>query len=179
MADISPAPPPRGAIPQPAPPSKPPRSRTGVIIAIAIVGFIAVVSIIDAVSGSDDGSSSGDEGMADTSDCLQPAGAWLDTLQSGFYKEYRSAAITSSAYVETETSEGTAYYVAVNVDGVAGTAVFGTSDPPLQSDPGSSLVRTQPRPSSRISGSISSRTFRRGPCFWTTPGHLQPSLVSE
>jgi hypothetical protein len=74
--------------------------------------------------------------MADTSDCLQPAGAWLDTLQSASYTEYRSEAITSSAYVETETSEGTAYYVAVNVDGVAGTAVFETSDPPLQSDPG-------------------------------------------
>jgi hypothetical protein len=57
-------------------------------------------------------------------------------LQSAFYEEYRSAAITSSAYVETETSEGTAYYVAVNMDGAAGTAVFGTSDPPLQSDPG-------------------------------------------
>ena len=26
--------------------------------------------------------------------------------------------------------------MAVNVDGVAATAVFGTSDPPLQSDPG-------------------------------------------
>lgn len=136
MADIPPPPPPRGDISQQTPPSKPPRSRTGVIIAIAIVGFIAVVSIIDAVSGSDDGSSSRDEGTADTSDCLQPAGAWLDTLQSAFYKEYRGAAITSSAYVETVTSEGTAYYVAVNVDRVARTAVFGTSDPPLQSDPG-------------------------------------------
>ena len=129
-------PPPTPTPQTPAPPSKPPRSRTGVIIALAIVGFIADVSIIDTFSGSDDGSSSGDEGTADTSDCLRPAGAWLDTLQSAFYKEYRSAAITSSAYVETETSEGTAYYVAVNMDGAAGTAVFGTSDPPLQSDPG-------------------------------------------
>jgi hypothetical protein len=69
-------------------------------------------------------------------DCRQTAGSWLDTLQGAFYREYRGAAVTSPGYIEAATSEGTAYYVAVKVKGVAGTAVFGTSDPPLQSDPG-------------------------------------------
>jgi len=72
----------------------------------------------------------------EASECLQPATAWLDTLQGGFYKEYRNDSITSSAYVEADTSEGTAYYVAVTVDGISGAAVFGTSDPPLKSNPG-------------------------------------------
>jgi hypothetical protein len=100
-------------------------------------------------------------------------------LKSALYKEYRSAAITSSAYVETETSEGTAYYVAVNVDGVAGTAVFGTSDPPLQSDPG--LIAGANSTATQLSnlGIDIPRILRRGPCFWTIQGHLQPSLVSE
>lgn len=69
-------------------------------------------------------------------DCRQTAGSWLDTLQGAFYREYRDAAVTSPGYIEAVTSEGTAYYVAVKVKGVAGTAVFGTSDPPLHSDPG-------------------------------------------
>jgi hypothetical protein len=63
-----------------------------------------------------------------------PQGRWLDTLQSAFNREYRSAAITSSAYVHADTSEGMAYYVAVTVEGISGVAVFGTSDPPLQAD---------------------------------------------
>jgi hypothetical protein len=95
----------------------------------------AIISMFD--GGSDSGSepSESDRGAA-TSECRLPADGWLETLQSGFRREYKDAAITSSAYVETETAEGTAYYVAVEVEGVPGVAVFGTSDPPLQSDPG-------------------------------------------
>jgi hypothetical protein len=67
---------------------------------------------------------------------VQPSTAWLDTLQSAFYQEFRSDPITSSWYVEADTSEGTAYYVAITVEGVSGVAVFATSDPPRQADPG-------------------------------------------
>jgi hypothetical protein len=69
--------------------------------------------------------------------------------------------------------------VAVNVDGAAGTAVFGTSDPPLQSDPG--LIAGANSTATQLSdlGVDIPRTLRRGHCFWTTPGHLRPSLVSE
>jgi len=38
--------------------------------------------------------------------------------------------------VEASTSEGEAYYVGVQVEGVSGVAVFGTSEEPLISDPG-------------------------------------------
>jgi hypothetical protein len=74
----------------------------------------------------------------EASDCLLPASAWLNTLETAFYAEFQDApgGITSSAYVEVDTSEGAAYYVAVTVDGVSGVAVFGTSEPPLRSDPG-------------------------------------------
>jgi hypothetical protein len=48
-----------------------------------------------------------------------------------------------------DTSEGTAYYVAVTVDGVSGVAVFGTSDPPLQSDPG--LIAAANRAATQLS----------------------------
>jgi hypothetical protein len=44
--------------------------------------------------------------------------------------------MTSSGFVEADTSEGKAYYVAVAVEGVDGVAVFSTSEPQLQSDPG-------------------------------------------
>ncbi len=47
-----------------------------------------------------------------------------------------AATITRAAYIEAETSAGTAYYVALEVEGVDGVAVFGTSEHPLQSDPG-------------------------------------------
>ena len=68
--------------------------------------------------------------------CDQPATAWLETLQSGFYRDFRSAGITGSGYVKQDTDQGVAYSVAVTVEGVSGVAVFGTSNAPLQSDPG-------------------------------------------
>ena len=74
-----------------------------------------------------------EEETAEASDCQQPGIAWLATLQSSFR---RDLGISAAAYVEVDTSEGTAYYVAVRVDGVPGVAVFGTDDPPLQGDPG-------------------------------------------
>ena len=73
---------------------------------------------------------------AEASECKQPAAAWLETLQSALYPEFRANSITSSGYVEADTSGGKAYYVAVTVEGVPGVAVFGTSEPPLQADPG-------------------------------------------
>jgi hypothetical protein len=45
----------------------------------------------------------------EVADCQEPAAAWLDTLQSAFYRDYRDVAITASGYVEADTSEGTAY----------------------------------------------------------------------
>jgi hypothetical protein len=95
----------------------------------------AIISMFDDGSDSASDISESDGGVA-ASECLAPADAWLETLQSGFRRQYKDAAITSSAYVETETAEGTAYYVAVEVEGIPSVAVFGTSDPPLQSDPG-------------------------------------------
>lgn len=79
-----------------------------------------------------DGDPSGDE----PPECDEPAVGWLDTLRSGFYREHRNAAIQQSGYVEADTPEGTGYYVAIEVDGVDGIAVFGTSEAPVQSDPG-------------------------------------------
>lgn len=100
-----------------------------------MVLIVAVGAGVASTSGEGDGAE-GDVVADGVAECQQPATAWLDTLQSAFYRDYRDAAITASGYVEADTSEGTAYYVAVNVEGVAGTAVFGTSDPPLQADPG-------------------------------------------
>ena len=172
-------PPPTPTPQTPAPPSKPPRSRTGVIIALAIVGFIAVVSIIDTFSGSDDGSSSGDEGTADTSDCLRPAGAWLDTLQSAFYEEYRSAPSRPPRTSRQKRQRERPTTWRLTWMERPGRPSSGRATRPCSRIPDSSRVRTQPRPSSRISGSTSPRTLRRGHCFWTTTGHLRPSLVSE
>ena len=99
---------------------------------VVVVAVAASVASNDTSGGGDDTSGGGD----DAADCHEAAAAWLETLQSAFYREYRNAAITPSGYVEADTSEGRAYYVAVKVEGVAGVAVFGTSDPPLQADPG-------------------------------------------
>jgi hypothetical protein len=114
--------------PPPSPPSRPIWKRwwfwVGVVVVIGAVG--------SAVGG---GTSETGDGET-TLQCVQPSTAWLDTLQSAFYQEFRSEPITSSWYVEADTSEGTAYYVAVTVEGVSGVAVFGTSDPPRQADPG-------------------------------------------
>lgn len=98
------------------------------------VGVVVVLAAIGSAVGNSDGDSS-DEVIAELY-CSQPAAAWLDTLHSAFYKKYRDEPITASANVEAETSEGRAYYVAVVIDGVSGAAVFGTSDPPLKSNPG-------------------------------------------
>jgi hypothetical protein len=94
--------------------------------------WVLVVMVVGAWAGAASIRMSSDEGAP--VDCLRPARAWLDTLQSAFNRKYRSAAITSSAYVHADTSEGTAYYVALSVEGISGVAVFGTSDPPLQAD---------------------------------------------
>jgi hypothetical protein len=94
--------------------------------------WVLVVMVVGAWAGAASIRMSSDEGAP--VGCLRPARAWLDTLQSAFNRKYRSAAITSSAYVHADTSEGTAYYVAVSVEGISGVAVFGTSDPPLQAD---------------------------------------------
>ena len=127
---------------KPAPPPRSPAPRKGfnpsrnVTIAIVVGSLIVLGLVVSALDGDSDSGGGDDGATPEASGCEQPATAWLDTLQSAFYNEYRNSAITSSAYVEAITPEGTVYYVAVNVDGVAGTAVFGTSDPPLQSDPG-------------------------------------------
>ena len=99
------------------------------------LAVVVVVAAIGTAVGGGEGSTDTDEAA---SDCLLPASAWLDTLETAFYPEFQDApgGVTSSAYVEADTSEGTAYYVAVTVDGVSGVAVFETSDPPLQADPG-------------------------------------------
>jgi hypothetical protein len=98
------------------------------------VGVVVVVAAVGTALGAGDEHTSEEE-IAELY-CLQPATAWLDTLHTAFYRRYLDEPITSSAYVEADTSEGTAYYVAVTVDGVLGAAVFGTSDPPLKSNPG-------------------------------------------
>ena len=106
-------------------------------------GALDSLAIVQQAS-TDDGSSGStadDDGGVATDDsttpsCDGPDSAWLDTLQSAFYAEYRDAAINDAAYVEQSTDQGTAYYVAVSVEGVSGVAVFSTSDPPLQADPG-------------------------------------------
>jgi hypothetical protein len=102
--------------------------------------WVIVVMVIGAWAGaatirmsSDGGASMSSDGGA-PANCLRPARAWLDTLQSSFDRKYRSATITSSAYIHADTSEGTGYYVVVSVEGISGVAVFGTSDPPLQAD---------------------------------------------
>jgi hypothetical protein len=71
------------------------------------------------------------------SGCEAPSAAWLDTLASSFFAEYVGAPIKRAAYVDIETTDGTdAFYVAVELAGVSGIAVFGTSKPPVRSDPG-------------------------------------------
>src|SRR5688572_22381161 len=99
---------------------------------------VVLALILSACSGSSPGPLAGGTGPADTSTatCQEPLQAWIRTLESAFIGEHEGAAIEESAYVEAETSEGTAYYVAVRVDGVSGVAVFGTSDAPTQADPG-------------------------------------------
>jgi hypothetical protein len=99
------------------------------------LAVVVVVAAIGTAVGVGEGRTGADEAALY---CPVAANAWLDTLESAFYPEFQDApgGITSSAYVEVDTSEGAAYYVAVTVDGVSGVAVFGTSQPPLQSDPG-------------------------------------------
>lgn len=101
------------------------------VIVVMVVGAWAGAATIR--MSSDGGASMSSDGGA-SADCLRPARAWLETLQTSFDRKYRSVAITSSAYVHADTSEGTAYYVVVSVEGFSGVAVFGTSDPPLQAD---------------------------------------------
>ena len=117
--------------------------------------WVIVVMVVGAWAGAATQRMSGVEGAP--VDCLRPARAWLDTLQSAFNRKYRSAAITSSAYVQADTSEGTAYYVAVSVEGISGVAVFGTSDPPLQAD--TNLITAANSVAGRLFGSS-----------WTTTG---------
>lgn len=101
---------------------------------------LAVVVVAAAASQTqeddDGGVSAVPEEPAVSVECERPSSGWLGTLQSAFYSEYRNATIADAAYVEQETDEGVAYYVAVTVEGVAGVAVFGTSNEPLSPDPG-------------------------------------------
>ena len=116
--------------------------------------WVLVVTVVGAWAGAVSIRMSSDEGAS--ADCLRPARRWLATLQSAFNREYRSAAITSSAYVYADTSGGTAYYVAVTVEGSSGVAVFGTSDPPLQAD--TNLITAANPAAGRLFGSSWTRT---------------------
>jgi len=133
------------SLPMPPPPQAP--KRAPALIWKRLWFWVLVVMVVGAWAGavsirmsSDERASAGAVSIRMSSDerasvnCLRPARRWLHTLQSAFNGEYRRAAITSSAYVHADTSEGTAYYVAVSVEGISGVAVFGTSDPPLQAD---------------------------------------------
>jgi hypothetical protein len=124
--------------------------------------WVLVVMVVGAWTGAVSIRMSSDEGPS--VDCLRPARRWLDTLQSAFKREYRRAAITSSAYVHAGTSEGTAYYVAVSVEGISGVAVFGTSDPPLQAD--ASLITAANSAAGQLFGSS-----------WTTTGTSAESCL--
>lgn len=116
--------------------------------------WVLVVMVVGAWAGAVSIRMSSDEGAS--VHCLRPARRWLDTLQSTFNREYRRAAITSSAYVHDDTSEGTAYYVAVSVEGISDVAVFGTSDPPLQADAG--LITAANSAAGQLFGSPWTRT---------------------
>lgn len=116
--------------------------------------WVLVVMVVGAWAGAVSIRMSSDEGAS--VDCLRPARRWLDTLQSSFNRKYHRAAITSSAYVHADTSEGMAYYVAVSVEGISGVAVFGTSDPPLQAD--ASLITAANSGAGRLFGSSWTRT---------------------
>ena len=62
--------------------------------------------------------------------------------------------------MKADTSKGTAYHVAVKVEGAAGVAGVGTSDPPLQVDPGIIAPRTRRRATPQTSERTSARTRR-------------------
>jgi hypothetical protein len=66
---------------------------------------VLVMMVVGARGGAVSIRMSSDEGAS--ADCLRPARRWLDTLQNSFNRKYRSATITSSAYVHADTSEGT------------------------------------------------------------------------
>ena len=117
--------------------------------------WVLVVTVVVAWAGAVNIRMSSDEGSASV-DCLRPARRWLDTLQDSFNRKYRRAAITSSAYLQADTSEGMAYYVAVSVEGISGVAVFGTSDPPLRAD--ASLITAANPVAGRLFGSSWTRT---------------------
>ena len=121
--------------------------------------WVIVVMVVGAWAGAVRVRMSSDEGVSGggaSADCVRPARAWLDTLQSAFNHEYRRAAITSSAHVHADTSEGTAYYVAVSIEGISGVAVFRTSDPPLQAD--TNLITAANPAAGQLFGSSWTRT---------------------
>lgn len=69
--------------------------------------------------------------------CPPASPDWIGLIQNGFYEQYRDAEITDSGYVQVETDDGTAYYVALRVEGVEGTPVFSGTEPPTgQRGPG-------------------------------------------
>ena len=151
-------PPPQAPKPAPAPIWK--RLWFWVIVVMVVGAWAGAVSIRMSIDeGASDGGTSADEGASDggtSADCLRPSRAWLDTLTSAFNRKYRRAAITSSAYVHADTSEGTAYYVAVSIEGISGVAVFGTSDPPLQAD--TNLITAANPAAGQLFGSSWTRT---------------------
>jgi hypothetical protein len=139
------------SLPMPPPPQAP---KPAAPISNRLWFWVLVVMVVGAWAGAVSIRMSSDEGAS--VDCLRPAKRWLDTLQSAFNREHRSAAITSSAYVHADTSEGTAYYVAVSVEGISGVAVFGTSDPPLKAD--TNLITAANSAAGQLFGSSWTRT---------------------
>jgi len=73
-----------------------------------LLGLLLIVAVVQELGGDDDEGSMG-LAPADSGPCETPADDWLETLQSTFYREHRNAAITDSAYIEHDTSEGVAY----------------------------------------------------------------------
>lgn len=126
------------------PPAAPP-SRTGpprwVWWAIGIFGVLVILAVTADAASESPPDEAADDGGAE---CNVPNQEWLELLSGSFFPEYRDATIEDAAYVEVETSEGPATYVALKVDAVDRVAVFGSSGDPSTDDPGLTAAANGP-----------------------------------
>jgi hypothetical protein len=96
-------------------------------------------------------------------------------LETAFYPEFQDApgGITSSVYADVDTSEGTAYYVAITVDGVSGRPCSGRAIHRISQTLGSSPLRTRQRGNSQTWAPISQRALPPA-CFSRTTTACPP-----
>jgi hypothetical protein len=98
--------------------------------AVLVVALFGAV-VLRAILGPDPQRTIGNDAQ-----CMSPADDWVRAIESTFRGQGQQASIVEAGFVEVATSDGAAYYVALEFEGIDRPAVFSTTNVPTSAPSG-------------------------------------------